>query len=221
MTTKYVTYCRVSTDQQGKSGLGLEAQERDIKVFLESYTTNAEVIGTFIDVKSGKGSIEDRQLFKQAVDLAKSSGATLLVAKLDRLSRDVETVARLIKMVDIKVACMPFADKFQLHLYAALAEQERDFISARTKAALAVAKSKGKLIGGAAVKKQCSNRKVYETQTQTKYEHLRQPLEALRSAGKTLQQVADQFNQFGYRTSNNAEFKAATVQRVCNYLGVI
>ena len=150
-TNKYVIYLRVSTKQQGDSGLGLEAQERDIDIFLNSYNKGQfEIIGKFKDVMSGKGSVEERPTFKKAVELAKQHNATLLVAKLDRLSRDVETVARLIKAVDIKVACMPYADKFQLHLYAALAEQERDFISARTKAALQAAKARGVKLGGAA-----------------------------------------------------------------------
>ena len=93
-TNKYVIYLRVSTKQQGDSGLGLEAQERDIDIFLNSYNKGQfEVIGKFKDVMSGKGSVEERPTFKKAVELAKQHNATLLVAKLDRLSRDVETVA--------------------------------------------------------------------------------------------------------------------------------
>ena len=230
-TNKYVIYLRVSTKQQGDSGLGLEAQERDIDIFLNSYNKGQfEVIGKFKDVMSGKGSVEERPTFKKAVELAKQHNATLLVAKLDRLSRDVETVARLIKAVDIKVACMPYADKFQLHLYAALAEQERDFISARTKAALQSAKARGVKLGGAAnvgkthkvsSKTKLNNQKKYVTQTQPKYEYLRPALTNMRDNNYTYQQCADNLNLMGTLTPNNSKWCPVKVSRVLTYLGVI
>lgn len=230
-TNKYVIYLRVSTKQQGDSGLGLEAQERDIDIFLNSYNKGQfEVIGKFKDVMSGKGSVEERPTFKKAVELAKQHNATLLVAKLDRLSRDVETVARLIKAVDIKVACMPYADKFQLHLYAALAEQERDFISARTKAALQAAKARGVKLGGAAnvgkthkvsSKTKLDNQKKYMTQTQTKYEYLRPALTNMRDNNYTYQQCADNLNLMGTLTPNNSKWCPVKVSRALTYLGVV
>lgn len=230
-TNKYVIYLRVSTKQQGDSGLGLEAQERDIDIFLNSYNKGQfEVIGKFKDVMSGKGSVEERPTFKKAVELAKQHNATLLVAKLDRLSRDVETVARLIKAVDIKVACMPYADKFQLHLYAALAEQERDFISARTKAALQAAKARGVKLGGAAnvgkthkvsSKTKLDNQKKYVTQTQPKYEYLRSALTNMRYNNYTYQQCADNLNLMGTLTPNNSKWCPVKVSRALTYLGVV
>ena len=230
-TNKYVIYLRVSTKQQGDSGLGLEAQERDIDIFLNSYNKGQfEVIGKFKDIMSGKGSVEERPTFKKAVELAKQHNATLLVAKLDRLSRDVETVARLIKAVDIKVACMPYADKFQLHLYAALAEQERDFISARTKAALQAAKARGIKLGGAAnvgkthkvsSKTKLDNQKKYVTQTQPKYEYLRSALTNMRYNNYTYQQCADNLNLMGTLTPNNTKWCPVKVSRALTYLGVV
>ena len=230
-TNKYVIYLRVSTKQQGDSGLGLEAQERDIDIFLNSYNKGQfEILGKFKDVMSGKGSVEERPTFKKAVELAKQHNATLLVAKLDRLSRDVETVARLIKAVDIKVACMPYADKFQLHLYAALAEQERDFISARTKAALQAAKARGVKLGGAAnvgkthkvsSKTKLDNQKKYVTQTQPKYEYLRPALTNMRDNNYTYQQCADNLNLMGTLTPNNSKWCPVKVSRALTYLGVI
>jgi len=229
-TNKYVIYLRVSTKQQGDSGLGLEAQERDIDIFLNSYNKGQfEILGKFKDVMSGKGSVEERPTFKKAVELAKQHNATLLVAKLDRLSRDVETVARLIKAVDIKVACMPYADKFQLHLYAALAEQERDFISARTKAALQAAKARGVKLGGAAnvgkthkvsSKTKLDNQKKYVTQTQPKYEYLRPALTNMRDNNYTYQQCADNLNLMGTLTPNNTKWCPVKVSRALTYLGV-
>lgn len=146
---KYVTYTRVSTAEQGRSGLGLQAQRRDIRLFLENYSeTPYEVIGDFTDVLSGADN--DRPELTKALALAKQSKATLLVAKLDRLSRKVAHIAALMDdpKLSLRVAQFPNADKFQLHIYAALAEQERDFISMRTKAALAEAKANGKKLGG-------------------------------------------------------------------------
>ena len=230
-SNKYVIYLRVSTKQQGDSGLGLEAQERDIDIFLNSYNKGQfEILGKFKDVMSGKGSVEERPTFKKAVELAKQHNATLLVAKLDRLSRDVETVARLIKAVDIKVACMPYADKFQLHLYAALAEQERDFISARTKAALQAAKARGVKLGGAAnvgkthkvsSKTKLDNQKKYVTQTQPKYEYLRPALTNMRNNNYTYQQCADNLNLMGTLTPNNSKWCPVKVSRALTYLGVV
>ena len=145
---RYVTYRRVSTREQGKSGLGLEAQDRDIRIYLESYSPEPwEVIGDFVEIQSG--SEDNRPELTKAIDLAKRKKAVLLVAKVDRLSRKVSFIASLMddKKLDFRVAVMPRADKFQIHIYAALAEQERDFISQRTKAALAVAKANGKKLG--------------------------------------------------------------------------
>jgi DNA invertase Pin-like site-specific DNA recombinase len=146
---QYVVYLRVSTEEQGKSGLGLEAQQRDIDLFLSNYSDIPfEVLGTFTDVLSGKNA--DRPELAKAIALAKKSGAELLVAKLDRLSRNVAFIANLLedKKLTFRVASMPHADKFQLHIYAALAEQEREFISLRTKAALQAAKERGTKLGG-------------------------------------------------------------------------
>ena len=127
---EFVTYTRVSTKRQGESGLGLEAQKRDIAIFFDSYAAQPyNVIGSFCDVASG--SKTDRAELASAVAMAKQTGATLLVAKLDRLSRSVAEIAKLLedKSLEFRVATMPHADKFQLHVYAALAEQERDFNS--------------------------------------------------------------------------------------------
>lgn len=135
-----VAYYRVSTEQQGRSGLGLDAQREYIQA-----TARAEdwqIIASFEDHSSGSVSPTEREQCAQALELCKATGAVLVVAKLDRLSRDVADIAALMKVVNFKVATMPQADAFQLHLYAALAEQERSFISQRTKAALASLKAR-------------------------------------------------------------------------------
>jgi DNA invertase Pin-like site-specific DNA recombinase len=145
---KYVVFYRVSTKSQGDSGLGLDAQKRDVSLFLDAYSEQPyEIISEHKSIHSGS-DIELCPNFQKAINNCKSVGATLLVAKVDRLSRKVSVFSRIIEEVNVKVAVMPNADKFQLHIYAALAEQERDFISKRTKAALAEAKARGVELGG-------------------------------------------------------------------------
>lgn len=135
-----VAYYRVSTDGQGKSGLGLEAQREYIRIAAES--NGWIIVGEYTDTASGTIPPTERAQCKAALAACVEHKATLVVAKLDRLSRDVEDIAGLMKRVQFKVATMPTADAFQLHIYAALAQQERAFISQRTSVALARLKSK-------------------------------------------------------------------------------
>jgi len=130
--TKYVSYVRVSTKRQGDSGLGLSAQRESITQYLKG----AEVLKEFEEVESGK--INDRPQLTAALEHCGHTGATLIVAKLDRLSRDSCFLNNLMKS-DIKfvIADFPTANKFMLQVFAALAEYERELISQRTKAALA------------------------------------------------------------------------------------
>ena len=150
MTKEYVVFYRVSTARQGKSGLGLEAQKRDVQLFLDQYSEEPfEVLDTFTAVQSGKES-DDCPELQEALDKCRKTGAELLCAKPCRLTRDVEFMAKLLKdkRITLRIASMPNADKFQLHIYTALNEQEREFISIRTKQALAVARSRGRKLGG-------------------------------------------------------------------------
>lgn len=137
---KVIAYLRVSTKGQAGSGLGLEAQREYIATAAHSYSW--DVVGEYADTASGSIAPDNREQFMKAIGACKSERAILVVAKLDRLSRDVEHVARIMKEVDFKVATMPTADKFQLHLYAALAEQERTFIANRTRDALKALKQR-------------------------------------------------------------------------------
>ncbi len=217
---KYVVYYRVSTKKQGESGLGLEAQERDVNLFLESYSGQPyEVLSTVTDVMSGKGRLCERPALKQAVELAEKEGATLLIAKLDRLSRDVELIAHLIKRVDLKVACMPAADKFQLHLYAALAEQERDFISARTKAALKAAKARGVKLGG--LREGTAARNAGATAAaQISAEPFRAEFEEMLRNGYKLREMAASLNRRGIKTAKGGQWQATQVKRMIDRLNL-
>ncbi|CAM3665735.1 recombinase family protein [Polynucleobacter antarcticus] len=146
---QYITYRRVSSAEQGRSGLGLEAQSRDIDTYLKAFSGKPyKVIGEFLEILSGASDARP-ELFK-AVALARKTKAILLVSKLDRLSRKVSYISALMedKTVQFKVANLPQASNFELHLYASLAEQERAFISERTKAALREAQARGVKLGG-------------------------------------------------------------------------
>ncbi|EPJ44483.1 MAG: resolvase family protein [Osedax symbiont Rs2] len=216
---KYVIYTRVSTKGQGESGLGLEAQQRDIDLYFTHYAEGGyEVIGKFSDVLSGKASVS-RPEFEKAIELAKKQKARLLVAKLDRVGRDVEVIAGLIKRVELKVACMPSADKFQLHLYAALAEQEREFISQRTKAALAAAKERGVSLGGLRDKTGARNIAAAE-KAQNLAEKLRGVVAPLHFAGKTIREIATALNDTGLKTVRGHEYGPSQVSRLIKRLSL-
>jgi DNA invertase Pin-like site-specific DNA recombinase len=216
---QYVTYKRVSTKEQGKSGLGLDAQERDISIFLESYSTSPwEIIGSFVEVQSG--TEDDRPELAKAVALAKKKKAILLVAKLDRLSRKVSFIASMMddKALNLTVASMPNADKFQLHIYAALAEQERDFISQRTKAALKEAKAKGVKLGGLRDKTMKRN-KVLKEQAKARAMKLEGIVLPMKERGDSLRQIAVALTEAGITTSRGAPlWQAVQVKRVMDII---
>ena len=207
---RYVTYIRVSTAEQGRSGLGLEAQRRDIDIFLKTFSEVPwEVVGEFCDILSGKN--DDRPQLVKALDLAKRKGAQLLVSKLDRLSRDVEHIARLMKLVEIKVATMPNADPFQMHLFAALAEKERRFIGERTKAALAAAKARGTKLGGyrdGSLEKRIAALKLTADEDARRIQGIVQPL---RDAGRSLRQISAELTKQGIRTPRGGAWTAKQV----------
>ncbi|GAA6197874.1 recombinase family protein [Pseudophaeobacter arcticus] len=215
---RYVIYRRVSTDEQGKSGLGLEAQDRDIRLYLEGYSDQPfEVVGEFTEVASG--SDDRRPELTKALDMARKHGAELLVAKLDRLSRKVSFIASLLddRKVQLRVAAMPQADKFQLHIYAALAEQEREFISIRTKAALKEAKARGVKLGGARDKTLKRNQEVQRKATE-RAQNVAGLIQPLREAGKSLREIAAELNRAGVRTARGGEWQASQVKRTIERL---
>lgn len=211
---QYIIYYRVSTEEQGKSGLGLDAQRRDIDIFLNTYSDQPSgVIATYTDIQSGKD--DHRPELSAAIEQAKATGAVLLVAKLDRLSRRVSFIAGLMedKKLSFRVAQMPYADKFQLHIYAALAEQERDFISKRTKAALAAAKERGVKLGGLRDKTMQRN-KVRKEQAQQRAEELRAVLMPMKESGQTLEKMAAFLDASNWQTPRGGKWSKTQVSRV-------
>lgn len=142
--THFISYYRVSTERQGRSGLGLEAQREAVTRFLRA---DDRVVGEYVEIESGKA--DDRPQLAAAMKACRQLGAVLLIGKLDRLSRRVSFIATMMESgIKFIAADMPDADPFRLHIEAAIAEEERRRISARTKAALQVAKAKGKVLGG-------------------------------------------------------------------------
>lgn len=141
----WVSYLRVSTDRQGQSGLGLDAQRAAVLAFLNGgkWTLEAE----FVEIESGRRS--NRPQLTAALAACKKHRAKLVVAKLDRLSRNVAFISKLMESgVEFVAADMPHANRLTVHILAAVAEHERETISARTKAALAAAKAHGRVLGG-------------------------------------------------------------------------
>lgn len=142
--TAFIAYLRVSTQKQGETGLGMAAQQAAVDAYLRGAGT---LVSTFVEVESGKRC--DRPQLALALAACKATGATLLVAKLDRLSRDLVFIATLMRDgVDFIAADMPSANRLTLHILAAVAEDEARRISERTKAALAAAKARGVKLGG-------------------------------------------------------------------------
>ena len=215
---QYVTYTRVSTEDQGRSGLGLAAQERDIRIFLDAFSdVPFEVLADFRDVQTGKDN--DRPALAKAIALAKQTGAELLVAKLDRLSRKVSFISALMDdpKLKLRVASMPYADKFQLHIYAALAEQEREFISMRTKAALAEAKARGVKLGGMRDATMKRNDAV-QANAMDRAKKIETVILPLRRNGATLQEIASALNSASVPTARGGQWHPTTVKLVLQRL---
>jgi DNA invertase Pin-like site-specific DNA recombinase len=140
---KFVAYFRVSTDRQGRSGLGLEAQRRSVLDYLNG--GRWELTAEFTEVESGKRS--DRPELDKALAACKKYKAKLVIAKLDRLSRNLAFIATLMDSGEFVAVDNPHANKLTIHILAAVAQHEREIISARTSAALQAAKARGKRLG--------------------------------------------------------------------------
>tara|TARA_B100000287_G_C20623424_1_gene776816 strand:+ start:50 stop:724 length:675 start_codon:yes stop_codon:yes gene_type:complete len=207
---KYVLYLRVSTHKQGRNGNGIESQERDISIFL-SGQKGCQVIGKYVEVQSGKDS--NRKELQTALNICRKTGAHLVASHVDRISRDVEFIARLVKdpKVTIRVANLPNADNFQIHLFSALACAEREFISRRTKKAMAVCKSRGKKFGNPNIAELNKTR----IKTARSYTNKISPIVmGLRKEGLTYQRIADTLNEMGIKTPKGSTFYPTQVQRV-------
>jgi DNA invertase Pin-like site-specific DNA recombinase len=210
---KFVAYLRVSTQRQGQSGLGIEAQREQLDLFARQ--NSLTIIFEFVEVETGKGSdaLETRPKLKEALALAKANNCPLAVAKLDRLSRDVHFISGLMAhRVPFLVAELGIdADPFMLHIYAAFAERERRIISQRTKAALAPIKAglrttrSGRALGGGGAR-------TNEAAAQRRAGELRPLFEA--GSGLSHNALAEQLNGMGISTPRGRPWSHKTVERV-------
>jgi DNA invertase Pin-like site-specific DNA recombinase len=204
----FVSYIRVSTQKQGQSGLGLAAQQEAVARHLGTNVPLAE----FVEVESGKRSTNRPQLMA-ALDMCKRKKATLLIAKLDRLARNVHFISGLMESgVDFIAVDMPTANRLTVHIMAAFAEHEAAMISARTKAALAAAKAQGTVLGnprwqeGIAKARQVKNPAKLATAV---VEMMKQH----QAEGLTLRAIADKMNGLGVRTPSGCIWYAGTVRK--------
>lgn len=141
---RFIGYFRVSTDKQGRSGLGLDAQRHAVSAYIDQQ--RGRLVADFTEIETGKRN--DRPMLAEAMAVCRRERATLIIAKLDRLARNVAFIANLMEAsVPFIAADMPHAERLTLHIFAAMAEEEARRISQRTKAALAAAKARGTVLG--------------------------------------------------------------------------
>ena len=212
---KFVTYLRVSTDRQGKSGLGLEAQRRAVLNYVAGKGT---IAAEYVEIESGVKN--DRPQLACAMAEAKRIGAVLLIAKLDRLARNVAFIANLLEAgVEIAAADMPEANRFLLHVMAAVAEHEARMISERTRAALSAAKARGKSLGWGNPKRIEEQRQAAKQgamrNAQRADEHAAKVagiIQKVAASGASLRQIASELNALGVKTARGGLWHAATVR---------
>jgi DNA invertase Pin-like site-specific DNA recombinase len=211
----YTPYYRVSTQKQGNSGLGLDAQRAAVQAFVPD---PSQLVGEFVEIESGKKN--QRPQLLAAIAEARRIGATLLIAKLDRLSRNAGFIFALRDSgVDFVCCDMPDANTLTVGLFAIIAQHERETISKRTKDALAAKKARGAQLGSPqnfttvviAQGQAAMQRNAREHRANRQAAQL---AELLRAKGQTLWQIAAKLNEAGYRTRRGKEFHATTVQRL-------
>lgn len=216
MTDKktYIAYYRVSTNRQGVSGLGLESQRQTVKEFIKDDTL---IIAEYTEVESGKK--KDRPELLKAIEHAKNTGSRLVVAKLDRLARNVSFVSSLRESgVDFVCADMPDANSLTIHIISAIAEMERDLISKRTKDALKVARQRGVELGspGNLTKtgRKKGSKRMKEIASQNSKQSAALIKQIVKNGNATLQSIADILNDNGFRTAKGKEFNPIQVSRI-------
>jgi DNA invertase Pin-like site-specific DNA recombinase len=213
---KAIAYYRVSTGRQGRSGLGLEAQQRAVYGFIEA--NGLELVGEWQDVESGRKN--ERQALEKALLACRQQKAVLVIAKLDRLSRSVAFISMLIEAgVDFKVVDNPYAEKFTLHILAAVAEKEREDISLRTSLALEAARIRGVELGkyGKYVLSKRNNEQADVFAAQ-----MAPVIEELRSKGfVTIRAITNELNRRKMPSYRNNEWYVSTVYKLIKRIKTI
>ncbi|MBQ0090798.1 MAG: recombinase family protein [Prevotellaceae bacterium] len=214
---KFVAYLRVSTEKQGYSGLGLMAQ-REI---IQNYLRDTNPIAEYVEVESGRKTDKGRPKLKEALEQCRKHDAKLIVAKLDRLARNVAFLSQLLESdVDIVFCDFPQANKMVLHILAAISQYEAELIATRTKQALAAKKQRGFTLGNpehlmdsldtAIAKAAETNKRKAEENPNNK--RATAMLKVLAKEGRTLQGMADYLNHEGFTTSRGCKFSRSSVR---------
>ena len=219
---KYISYLRVSTIRQGHSGLGLEAQRAAVESYL--IAGKRQLVEEVVEVESGKRN--DRPELARALELCHAYGATLIIAKLDRLARNVAFVSNLMESgVEFVAVDFPQANRLTIHILAAVAEHEAAMISARTIAALAAAKARGTKLGGlrgdpsrmTSIAKKGNRASVLARRAKAQKNRTAQmaAIRIVRAHGaSSYREIAAALNERGVRTTRGGRWSAVQVMRV-------
>lgn len=217
--TEFISYLRVSTKQQGQSGLGLEAQQKIIADYVSK--VGGKLLSEYSEVMSGTGKKRRIEVYK-AISEARKRKATLIVAKLDRLARDVEFISAVQKMdIDIVFCDFPQANKLVIGIMALLAEYEAGLISQRTKDALQALKARGVKLGNPNIRSiSAKGSKAREDNRSkgllTANSRITGLILSTRKEGKSYPEIASILNDMNLRTTFNKEYKADNVRMIYN-----
>jgi DNA invertase Pin-like site-specific DNA recombinase len=220
-TAKTISYLRVSTRKQGASGLGLEAQRAAVAQYV--VTNGCEHVAEYLEIESARrDELDNRPQLRNALAHAKRSGATLVIAKLDRLARSVKVVSALMAAgVDFVCCDQPVANRFTIHIFAAVAENESRQISERTKAAMAAAKARGRVFGcptnltSAARLKGAQRAAVARSSAaRDAYRDLVPIVQSMRGDGASLSSIAEHLNAAGHTTRRQRPWTKVQVCRL-------
>lgn len=212
---QFVAYYRVSTLKQGQSGLGLEAQRAAVAAYLKGCSSG--VVAEFTETETGKGAnaLETRPQLRAALEICRKYKATLIIAKLDRLARNVHFVTGLLETgCDFVAADMPQANKVMIQMHAVMSEWERDQISARTKAALTAAKARGVALGTTGRANLKGNQEERQQAANAFAQRLSGAVRGFIASGLTQRQMVTELNQLGITAPRGGSWSLAQVQRL-------
>ena len=219
---QFVAYYRVSTQKQGSSGLGLEAQESAVANYLKEH--DSELLAAFTEIETGKGAnaLEKRPQLRNALNLCHKTGTTLIIAKLDRLARNVHFISGLLETgCDFIAADMPNANKVMLQMHAVMSEWERDQISIRTKRALEVAKLRGVKLGQSGHSNLKNNILERQTLSALFAVKLSSVISGFRTVGMSQRAIVQQLNLLDIKTIKGGNWSLVQLQRVILKLDTI
>jgi DNA invertase Pin-like site-specific DNA recombinase len=216
MTKSFVGLCRVSTQEQGNSKLGLESQRAEIERWAKHH--GYTLITVMDEVISGSAPLKERPVMQAALALAKKMKAQVVVAKSDRCSRDFDISRELMQKKKLVVAIDlgEDADSFVEIIFSGLAEKERKMIGARTRAGLAAAKARGVILGNRTNLKEAQTLGIETQKKRAKAfaESMKVTIQAYQKSGMTLQQIADELNAQETRTARGGNWHTSTVRNV-------